>query len=410
MANIAIGKFGKSMLFDSSKWSSIGGDSEASLIYLTLAKKNPQNTYYIIGKSDWSRMPIEYRSQYSNVVDVWSWYDKERWPCKPSNFEFNPVVSYVYDILKEKNIEIDYGLIMSGPMSGANSSAQMRHADDKKFYTPLMMFQNYVGPIVFYLNKTNLQWGSISIDIRYFPLKARDLYNRPLFSISQYNKTEDRWHIKSYDDDLTYVTEKEMCFYSGIETNCLIGKKKFDLNSIEKEKTQRIAVLANEAYEKSKGCRNDLILEYILNNFPEDKTIAIYGKWSDEWYKKDQRFLGPIKIEEIEDFFRKVRYTFLSPGAPHWVTQKFWEMINVGCIPFLSPVYDDQKCIKCPKFLRVNSPKEFKERIDYLDRKPEVRKKILEFLHSMLLDSYYDGSFVCEIVNNAIDQYIKLKS
>lgn len=405
MANIAIGKIGKSMLFDPKKWSAIGGDSEASLIYLNLAKYNPQNTYYIIGKSDYSRMPQDYRNQYPNVIDVWQWYDKNRWPGIPSDTQFNPVVSYIYDILKEKKIDIDYALIMSGPMSGANSSAQMRHADDKKFYTPLAMFQNYVGPIVYYLNKTGLKWGSISVDIRYFPLKARDLFNRPLFSISQYNKTEERWHIKSYEEDLVYVTEKETCFYSGIETNCLIGKKKFDLDTIEKEKTIKLSVLANQAYESCKGCRNDLIFDYVLNNFPNDDTITIYGKWEDSWYEKDKRFKGPLDNLAIDDYYRKVKYTFLSPGAAHWVTQKFWEMVNVGCIPFLSPVYDDQHCIKCPAFLRVNSPKEFKERIEYLERRPDSYKKLLGILHSMLLDSYYNGEYVNQIVKEQEEKY-----
>lgn len=405
MANVGIGKLGKSMLFASKKWSAIGGDNEASLVYLDLAKKNPQNTYYIIGQSDWRRMPPEFKAQYPNVVDIWEHYDKQKWPREPSDSKLNPVCCFVYEYLQEAKINLDYALIMSGPLSGANTSGQMKHWDDGLFYTPLQIFQNYAGPIIYYLNKTSLPWLCISCDIRYFPLKARDLFNRPKTNISQYNKSEERWHIKSYEEVLEKVTETEHAEYTGLETLCLIGKKRFDVEEVLKEKSVKMALLSNGSYASEKNSREDIIKRFILDEFPEE-DIPIYGDWPEEWTKKYSKFKGKLSYHDIESTFRKVKYTFISPGMAHWVTPKFWEMLNCGCIPFLSPVYDDQHSLPCPEFLRVNTPKELRERIDYLERHPDVYTKLLEKMRSYLLDSYFNGDYISEMIQSKVEKYV----
>ena len=58
MANIAIARLGKAIRFrrkDIGTYAATGA-GEARTLFLTLAKLNPQNTYYIIGKSDYSRL------------------------------------------------------------------------------------------------------------------------------------------------------------------------------------------------------------------------------------------------------------------------------------------------------------------------------------------------------------------
>jgi len=408
---IAIGKFGKSILFNSSKWGPIGGDHNAPMIYLNLAKNNPQNTYYIIGKSDWSKMPKEFHDKYPNIIDVWKHYDKNRWPYSEDTEHFNPYTSFVYDYLKENNIVLDFGFLMTGPASGANTNGQMRHWDEEgnPFYTPLQMFIKYVGPMNYYLNMTGLPYMNMCLDERYFPFRARDLFNRPITTLAQYDKVSPWWHIKSYDDVLTKVDCTEEMHYGELEKFVLIGEKRFDLEHALKSKTEKIAILTNGVSGVGIGKkdinRSKQFYDFIINNFP-DEDISIYGKWGQwgEYFDEgDPRFKGPIKHVDIPKVFEKVKYTFIVPTNAGWVTPKFWEMINCGTVPFLSPYYDDQKHIPCPKFLRVNTPKELKERIEYLEDHPDIYEKLLRKLWEMLPDSYYDGSYYSNVINREID-------
>ena len=72
---IGIGKMGKSMLFSQSKWGLIGGDAAPSILYTSLASMNPDITIYIVGRSDFSKLDNEEKSNLfpnNNVVDCWA--------------------------------------------------------------------------------------------------------------------------------------------------------------------------------------------------------------------------------------------------------------------------------------------------------------------------------------------------
>ena len=70
MANIAIAKLSKSIRFDSTKWSPIGGDNEAPFLVYALAKAFPEDTFWIIGKSDYSK--VFPNGLLPNIKDIWS--------------------------------------------------------------------------------------------------------------------------------------------------------------------------------------------------------------------------------------------------------------------------------------------------------------------------------------------------
>jgi hypothetical protein len=57
--NIGIGKFGKSILFDSKKWGAIGGDLDAPVMISLVAKRHPEHNFYLLGHSDFSRLKPE---------------------------------------------------------------------------------------------------------------------------------------------------------------------------------------------------------------------------------------------------------------------------------------------------------------------------------------------------------------
>ena len=64
--NIAIGKFGRSISFNENNWGAIGGDNEPPSLFLKLAELNPNNTYYLIGKSNFRRMDDNFKNKYKN--------------------------------------------------------------------------------------------------------------------------------------------------------------------------------------------------------------------------------------------------------------------------------------------------------------------------------------------------------
>jgi len=52
MTNILIGKFGKSISFNSKKWGMVGGDSESAILISCMAQLYPDVTFYIASPND----------------------------------------------------------------------------------------------------------------------------------------------------------------------------------------------------------------------------------------------------------------------------------------------------------------------------------------------------------------------
>lgn len=90
MANIAIAKLAKSIRFDPAQWSSVGGVNEAPFLIYALAKTFPEDTFWIIGKSDYSK--VFPNGLLPNIKDIWS---KEYWETEKSPTSY--LNSYSYD-------------------------------------------------------------------------------------------------------------------------------------------------------------------------------------------------------------------------------------------------------------------------------------------------------------------------
>lgn len=387
---IVIGKFGKTIIFDEAKWGAIGGDNEAPTLYLKMAETHPDNTYYLIGKSNFSKMPDEFKQKYSNIVDLWEGFDSSK----------HDFTTWPYNKARSLNLTFDFGVMYSGPSSRANIRNFLfnkRHPDTKAH--PLQMMYKYVSPIVYFLDKYETKYIMLTVDSRYSPFRAEDLCNRPVETLSQFDKKLTASHIPSMTDMRRYVKTPENLTYDGIETVVLMNSKRFEMDKLDK--TIKMMIVLNEGG----NCgllRGPMLKEYVLDNFED---VDVYGKWSDEWMK-DPRFKGPKRFAELQEMLSKVKYTFIIPIQKGWVTAKFWEMANYGILPFMHPYYDTQKHIKCPKYLRVNSPRELLIRIKYLEDHPDVYRILLQKVHDLLLDSYYDGSFVMKTIDDAIQRNI----
>ncbi len=384
--NIAIGKIGKSVKFDPAKFGAIGGDNEAPALFILLARENPDINFYMIGKSDLRLLKPDVKEKLNipdNIIDVWKDFDSKK----------DDFVTYANDVLEKEGIHIDYGIFYNGPSTCANIPNFLKK-DDGTFYSTLDVFKKYVGPIINFLNKNNVKYFTLGPDPRYIPIKAKDLVNREQFVLSQYDYAGDIKHITSLTDQ-TIVENKVPVEYSGIEKVFFLGRKKRDITTIKKNK--KMLIVLNEGGNGGLK-RGPMLQEYILDNFDD---IEIYGKWKDEWYE-DKRFKGPKNFSELHPLLEDVKYTFIIPIQKGWVTAKFWEMINYGIIPFMHPYYDQQKHIQCPEFLRVNSPSELLEKIEFLENNPDEYKKLLSELNDMLKEEYFNGKFINNLIMNGI--------
>ena len=384
-----IGKFGKSILFNKSRWGLIGGDAAPYLLFLFLAKRYPECDFYLLGKSDFSK--LKDRSEMpENIFDLWK--------------DFNPKDKIPYSdwplkVIQENNLKFDFGLFFCGPVGYTNIKGKnVLLKDPTQKAKVLEMFEKYSGPMMHALNELQIPYFTICEDPKYAPMQCRDLFNVEKFSLAQYDKNYTSNRIKSYEENSTLEKRESHYRYAGVETIFLLGEEKIDFRTINKD--IKMSLILNEGMGKAKG-RGEIVEEWILS---KDPNVPIYGKWHAEWMEKYPGNFQPVKLKDMEDEVWRTRYTFIIPIMKHWVTSKFWKMIHYGVIPFFHPYYDTQKHLDVPEFLRPKTPEEMWERIAYLEKYPAAREKLLEKFWHMLEDEYYSGHFLGEVFDKAIQE------
>ncbi len=355
--NIAIGKIGKSVLFDPNKWGAHGGDNEPSLIYLALAKHYPQHRFYMIGRSDIKQNRQRIPSNIIDAFDGWS----------------NDYNSTAYGYENVKHIKFDFGIIMSGICSNGVNIPSHRGKT-------LSCFIRYTSPVYHFLNQTMIPYIVLSPDPRYV-VNGRDLYNEPIISFSQFQgtKTYKRW-LSPTDDTLVDVSVNT--HYCGLEKTYFIGQKEVPYT----EKTQLMNIVLNEGGNGGLS-RGPMLKEYVLDQFHD---IKVFGKWSRPW-SDDPRFKGPVKFMKLRSTIAKTKYTFIIPTDIGWVTSKYWEMIHLNVLPFLHPYYDTQHHLPVHPFLRVNSPQELKQKIAFAEEHPGYASDVLDTCKSYIDEEDYSG-------------------
>jgi hypothetical protein len=417
MKSIAVGKIGKSVLFNSSQWGAIGGDNEAPIFYENLFHKNPNITFYIVGASDYSRLDKSDRdriNQYGNVIDVWNnfteWGKSYRGESKAKRQD------YLAEWMKTAP-KIDAGLLFLGPTGTSNVVGKSRlMSDPKTLASPIEMLSKYAGPVIDYLNMNrDMPWLGILNDPRFFPANMRDMFHRPVKILSQYTESIKHTTSTEYDDPTRHTVFVESN-YMAMETIFLIGKERgkaiADIPSTldsffedtpkveEGTKDIKFMIVCNEG----RPSRYNDLKKYILDHVDD---VEVYGKWSDEIVNNDKRFKGPKKFNDLQQMLPRVKYTFCIPIKKGWTTAKFWEMAHYGIIPFLHPTYDEQNNLKCPEFLRVTDSHDLYKKIEFLEKTPEAYNILLENLNAMLKDEYYDGTYLNDITIQTLKEILK---
>lgn len=418
---IAIGKMGKSILFNPESWGAIGGDSDAPKFYENLFHRNPDTTFYLVGSSDFSRLPEKDQmriNKHGNIIDIWRQFPE--WGKSYSGEGREKNIRYFEEWLNRDgvNIKFDCGLFFAGP-TGTNNvvgkTTLMKNPDT--FATPLDMLCKYAGPPILFLNETKIPYALIVTDPRYFPPNSKDWMHAPSVVLSQYNETVDFSSRKDYNDN-TVVTTKCKGVYSAIETTFLIGLTKGDdagtglaatsslLSFFETddkpndEKDIKFMIVCNEGspsrYQQLK--RN--ILDHV-------QDVAIYGKWDERTIGNDSRFKGPKPFNELQGMLRRVKYTYCIPIKKGWATSKFWEMAHYGVIPFIDETYDEQNNLHIPKFLRVKNAKDLYDKIAYLESNPESYQLLRDKIDALLRDEFYSGEYLNDITIKTVKELIR---
>jgi len=268
-----------------------------------------------------------------------------------------------------------------------------------KFTECLEMTIRYCSAQMNYLNQSNIPWFMVVNDGRFIrkDIRYRDMHNLPREIMSFY---EEEINIHHYDTlpGGKMVSDPVKMSYSGMIWLNNIGE---EITSPDAEKPNKFSIVAMQAaYGKSeKDSRFTVLNDWFLSR-PGNEDLAIYGKWNEHFSEGHPQFKGLVAHTEIDEIFRKTRYTLLIPTQPLWVTTKIVEMLTLGVIPFVHPSYDE-KFLSFPKdsFFRVSSPQDLQEKIEKLEANPELRIKMVKIAQEKYLKGVNDGSCVIDAIN-----------
>lgn len=404
---IGIGKIGKSVLFDSSRWGAVGGDNEAPILFEHIVRSNPQHEFVMVCPSDFDRLPLSRQqeiNEHGNLTNAWAefpqWKKDGKWS---RNHPASDRQEFMEDVLiKDPNFKVDVAVFMMGMSATSNIHGHSKLMNDHTTLAkPLDMQRRYAGPPIYYLNHyKDVPWIMLLNDPRLYPGKMRDLWNPPKKIFSQYNESVVHKNYAGYEDPTRQEHNIE-CTYDALETTFLIGKNRGEMleelpNSLDSffedtpkagEKDIQFMIVCNEG----KPSRYPDLKKYILDHVEE---VDIYGQWNPNTIGDDKRFKGPKKFNDLQQMLPRVKYTFCIPIKKGWVTAKFWEMAHYGIIPFLHPTYDEQDSLKVPDFIRVKDSQDLFNKIKFLEERPKAYQELRDLLDGLLKDEYYNGSYL----------------
>lgn len=375
MSIVAIGKFGRSIKFGRHLWKDGAGNNEPATLFSALANLHPSNTYVMVGKSDLSRCKQEdydYWFPHGNVIDAWKGFDSKKDDAK----------TYPYE--QVKHMKFDYGIMNGGITADINTEDTFKKFSKKTgeigedLAKPLGMFAKGVGPLLYFLNMTNIKWVNFQADARQFPITAYDMFNVDVVTFGTIESEQTVSRFKSYDDQ-TLVKTKEKSVYGATECLCLLDPMYKDKSWFGGERDIKVGFFFHKYRDKK---RYTAIKNYI-DEFDEDE-ISVFGKWEEELEEGDPRFKGSLYFDQVQEVLPRIKYTMCYPITQGDISAKWVESLRAGIVPFFDKNYDtDRLLVKnhgVPEFLYVSSPQEMKEKIDYLENNPDKYDSMINIL------------------------------
>lgn len=411
---IAIGKIGKSIQFGpernrTGKAAMTSGSIDARIVFEKLIEHNPQHEFYIVGRSNYYRLDDDVRdiiNQHGNVHDMWDeffeWRDRQE-----DLVEQEEGWRYVDYMLENKlDFDLDVGLFFAGGMFEYN--VQGKTLRDGKPIKALMAAAVYAAPVHHFINETKLPWIALVTDPRCFPTPTKDIFVPPVKVLGQFNETMEITHKTSYEGN-EEVTDEVEAIYSGIESLYAIEEPTynestlaafFEEEEVEEERDINMILFLNEGTPS----RYEDLKKYVLNDIED---VKVYGSWKEK-ILEDPR-IEKVAMVTLSHLFPRIRYTFCIPIKTGWATGKFWDMINMGIVPFFHPDYDVQKNIGFPEELRVKDSKDLLEKISLYNNDEMEYNKIVGKLQAMITPDHRSGKFITDMIMKNIEEVVNAR-
>jgi hypothetical protein len=401
---IAIGKIGKSIKFGpeekgTGKKAMTAGSIDARIIFQTLIKFNPEHQFYLIGRSNFSRLKPEVRRKidpHGNVIDIWAkfklWFDNQ-----DDKDEITESWRYIEHVIKTED-PFDIGVFLAGGV--LDYAVQGKTLNKGKHIKTLMAAAKYAGPLHHFINETKLPYMILTLDPRCYPKPTKDILIPPKRILSLTNETMEVEHRISYESD-EMIIDKVPAVYSGLETLYVVEEDGepagldsfFDEPDVERD--INMVLWLNEG----KPSRYPDLKEFVLDSVND---VQVYGVWNEK-VLKDSR-IKQIAMSELSWQFPRTKYTFCIPIKTGWATGKFWEMIKHGIIPFMHPTYDDQKNIGFPEELRVKDSNDLLEKIILYNSDKPLYNRLHKQLKDMITPDKKSGKYMNDIImKNAVE-------
>jgi len=415
--HVAVFPIGSIVKFKTDSLKRSDGSSEYHKLIWALVRQKHISKVSIIQKSDWDKLTDDEKEAFDPrgvIFDAYSHYGL-RTPQRVTSATPKEQCYYLWDALQNDD-KPDFGI--GFPAQGfaminlPNYLPQLR--DPSKLCSALNMTVRYAGPIVHWINKSEIPWYMIATDPRYCEkkFKRRDVSNAPIEVLAQYN---DEITLTSIDEYVEKPTESEKQLtvtYTGIEKTNLVNERIIAPDN--NERTNKFAIVAMQSsYGKNniKDYRYTVLKDWVFEH-DKNEEAKVYGKWAEIFTDKHKQFKGFMDAKDIDELFENTRYTLVIPIRPKWVTSKYAEMLRVGVVPFLHPDYDTQfNVIPEDHFVRLKSPEDFYTKMKYLDENPEKRIQLVKSLQLKLLKGVRKGEFLVNMLNehnakNGIDVHI----
>ena len=394
---IALGKIGKSIKFGpeekgTGKKAMTAGSIDARIIFQTLIKFNPEHQFYLIGRSNFSRLKPEVRKKvdpHGNVIDVWAkfkdWFDNQ-----DDKDEVTESWRYIEHVIKTEE-KFNIGIFIAGGV--LEYAVQGKTLKDGKPIKTLMAAAKYAGPIHHFINETKIPYMVLSLDPRCYTKPAKDILIPPKRILQLINETVEVEHRVSYESD-EMIVDKVPAVYSGLETLYVVEEEEpAGLDNFFDEPEQKRDINMVLWLNEGKPSRYNDLKNFILNSVED---VQVYGVWNEKALK-DPR-IEQVAMSELSWQFSRTKYTFCIPIAPGWATGKFWEMIKHGIVPFMHPTYDDQRNIGFPEELRVKDSNELLEKINLYNHDEMLYNRLHKQLKDMITPDKKSGKYINDII------------
>ena len=379
------------------KMKTYGGFDVAALMLLKIVKEYPQHTFYYIGSNDIS----EFENKPSNLIDIET-------PIKDINRKCKGLEKYEVAInyCKDNDLTFDFALYWycrftnlakykDGYISAKGTPRKLRQCE--KGLSHIMAVPKEFNIPVYYMIDDVTELKQIPYDM-----------DKPAAIWTQCNGTTTYQHYTSPDNPVREKIQFPIS-YKPIERLWLLGKNKVDWRGYNK--TNEFIVTCNAPSDQTLD-KFFYIKKWVLDVFD---NATIYGRWTctkamaTEISKNNaaHRFVERGMCE-MEDLMFNTKYTIVIPPSkkyPEFVTQKVYSMLYYGIIPFWCKYdYDkDNLYNEFPDFIKVETPEELIEKINYLNNNPEEYKKLLYQLYNLLEDKYFDNRIIHELFDEILD-------